>query len=50
MTVNGTIAPKSIVIGVADPIPQRGRRYHSPRYSEWPEMLPGSYRQHDRLQ
>jgi hypothetical protein len=27
MTVNGNIAPKSIVIGVADPIPQRGNLY-----------------------
>jgi hypothetical protein len=41
MSVNGNIAPKSIVIGVADPIPQRGRRNRSPRYSERPEMLPG---------
>src|ERR1019366_3277949 len=40
-TVNGNIAPKSIVIGVGDPIPQRGRRNRSPRYSERPEMLPG---------
>ena len=41
MPVNGNIAPKSIVIGAADPIPQRGRRNRSPRYSERPELLPG---------
>jgi len=29
--VNGNIAPKSIVIGVADPIPLRGRQDLSPR-------------------
>src|SRR6202043_1107045 len=34
MPVNGNIAPKSIVIGVADPIPQRGRRNCSPRQRE----------------
>jgi hypothetical protein len=39
--VNGNIALKSIVIGVADPIPQRGRRNRSPRNNERPEMLPG---------
>ena len=39
--INGKIAPKSIVIGAADPIPQRGRRNRWPRHSEWSEMLPG---------
>jgi len=41
MPVNGNIAPKSIVIGVADPIPQRGRRNCSPRQRERPAVLPG---------
>jgi hypothetical protein len=39
--VNGKIAPKSNVIGVADPVAQRGRRKLRPRQSEWPEVLPG---------
>src|SRR5258708_24995949 len=41
MTVNGNIAPKSIVIGVADPVAQRGRRNRRPRQREWSEALPG---------
>ena len=41
MPVNGNIAPKSIVIGVADPIPQRGRRKRWPRQRERPGVLPG---------
>ena len=44
--VNGKIAPKSILIEVADPIPQRGRRNPRMRHGECPEMLPGSYRWH----
>src|ERR1019366_1349306 len=40
-SVNGKIAPKSIVIGVADSIPQRGRQNRRPRHSERPEVLPG---------
>src|SRR5215470_13657221 len=35
------IAPKSIVIEVADPIPLRGRQNLWMRHSECPEMLPG---------
>jgi hypothetical protein len=34
--VNGKIAPKSNVIGVADLVAQRGRRNLRPRQSEWP--------------
>src|ERR1700731_3671323 len=33
--------PPAIVIGVADPIPQRGRRNCSPRQRERPAVLPG---------
>src|SRR5712692_5012257 len=39
--VNGKIAPKSILIEVADSIPQRGRRNPRMRHGECPEMLPG---------
>jgi hypothetical protein len=39
--VNGKIAPKSNVIGVADPIAQRGRRNRWPRQRERPAVLPG---------
>jgi len=39
--VNGKIAPKSIVIEVADPILQRGRQKLRMRHGECPEMLPG---------
>jgi hypothetical protein len=39
--VNGKIAPKSILIEVADPIPQRGRRNPRMRHGECPGMLPG---------
>jgi len=39
--VNGKIAPKSIVIGVADPVSQRGRQNRRPRLRERPEVLPG---------
>jgi hypothetical protein len=39
--VNGVIAPKSIVIEVADPVPQGGRRSLEARYGEYREMLPG---------
>jgi hypothetical protein len=39
--VNGKIAPKSNVIGVADPIAQRGRRNLWPRQRERPGVLPG---------
>ena len=41
MPMNGNIAPKSIVIGVADPIPLRGRQNCSPRQRERPAVLPG---------
>src|ERR1035438_7448910 len=40
-TVNGKIAPKSIVVEVADPIPQRGRQELWMRHGKYPEMLPG---------
>jgi hypothetical protein len=46
MQVNGNTAPKSIVIGVADPVPLWGRQNLRPREREWSEMLPGFYRQH----
>jgi hypothetical protein len=39
--VNGKIAPKSIVIGAADLIPQRGRQNPSARYGEFAGVLPG---------
>src|SRR6202043_2132754 len=39
--VNGKIAPKLNVIGVADPVAQRGRPNLRPRQSEWPGGLPG---------
>ncbi len=39
--MNGKITPKSILIEVADPIPQRGRRNPRMRHGECPEMLPG---------
>jgi len=39
--VNGNIAPKSIVIGAADPIPLGGRQNLRPREREWTEVLPG---------
>jgi glycosyltransferase involved in cell wall biosynthesis len=52
--VNGKIAPKSIVIGVADPIPLRGRRNRRPRQSEQFAMLPGfvppAYNQRDQCE
>src|SRR5215472_1264226 len=41
MPVNGNIAPKSIVIGVADPIPLWGRQNCSPRQRERSAVLPG---------
>ena len=41
MPVNGNIAPKSFVIGVADPIPLRGRQNCSPRQRERSAVLPG---------
>lgn len=41
MPVNGNIAPKSIVIGVADPIPLRGRQNCRPRQRERSAVLPG---------
>jgi hypothetical protein len=39
--VKGKIAPKSIVIGPADPIALWGRQNFSRRYGEQVEMLPG---------
>ena len=39
--MNGKIAPKSIVIGVADPIPLRGRRNRRPRHRKRFSVLPG---------
>ena len=39
--MNGNIAPKSIVVEVADPIPQRGRRNPRMRHSECSGVLPG---------
>jgi hypothetical protein len=39
--VNGKIAPKSIVLEVADPIPHRGRQKPKPRHGEWSGRLPG---------
>jgi hypothetical protein len=39
--VNGKIAPKSTVMEVADPIPQRGRQKLGMRYGKCPGMLPG---------
>jgi hypothetical protein len=39
--VNGKIAPKSILIEVADPIPQRGRQNSRMRHGECLGMLPG---------
>ena len=33
--------PKSIVIGVADPVPQGGRQNLRSRQCEWAEVLPG---------
>ena len=45
--VNGKIAPKSNVIGVADPVSQRGRRNRRPRNSASVlRCSRGSYRQH----
>jgi len=40
-SVNGKIAPKSIVVEVADPIPLRGRQKLWIRHGKRPEMLPG---------
>jgi hypothetical protein len=39
--VNGKLAPKSIVVGAADPIPLGGRQNPKARHGERPEMLPG---------
>jgi hypothetical protein len=39
--VNGKIAPKSILIEVADPISRRGRQNPRLRHGECPGMLPG---------
>ena len=39
--MNGEIAPKSIVVEVADLIPLGGRQNFRARYGERPEMLPG---------
>ena len=41
MPVNGKIAPKSIVVEVADLIPLRGRQKLRMRYGECTELLPG---------
>jgi hypothetical protein len=41
MPVNGNIAPKSIVIGVADPVPLRGRQNCGPCQRERSAVLPG---------
>src|SRR5215467_5488610 len=41
MKVNGNIAPKSNVIGAADPVAQWGRRNLGSRQREWTEVLPG---------
>src|ERR1700758_1687260 len=40
-SVNDKIAPKSIVIEVADPIPLRGRQKLKMRHGECVELLPG---------
>ncbi len=40
-SVNDKIAPKSIVMEVADLIPQRGRQKRWMRYGKYPGMLPG---------
>jgi len=39
--VNGVLAPKSIVVEVADLVPLRGRQNLEARYGEYLEMLPG---------
>jgi hypothetical protein len=39
--VNGVLAPKSIVVEVADPVPQGGRQNLKTHYGEHLEMLPG---------
>ena len=39
--MNGVLAPKSIVVEVADPVPQGGRQNLKTHYGECPEMLPG---------
>ena len=39
--MNGKIAPKSIVIGAADLIPEGGRQNPSARYGEYSGVLPG---------
>ena len=39
--MNGKIAPKSIVIEVADLIPLRGRQKSRMRYGKCSELLPG---------
>jgi hypothetical protein len=41
MPVNGNIAPKSIVIGVADPVLLWGRQNLRSRQRKWSEVLPG---------
>ena len=41
MQVNGNIAPKSIVFGVADSIPYWGRRNFRKRDGKFTEVLPG---------
>jgi hypothetical protein len=40
-SVNDKITPKSIVMEVADLIPQRGRQKRWMRYGKYPGMLPG---------
>jgi hypothetical protein len=40
-SVNDKIAPKSIVMEVADLIPERGRQKRWMRYGKCPGMLPG---------
>jgi hypothetical protein len=40
--VNGDIAPKSIAVEAADPVPLGGRQNLKMRYGECLEVLPGS--------
>ena len=39
--MNGVLAPKSIVMEVADLVPQRGRQNFKARHGEYLETLPG---------
>ena len=44
--MNGVLAPKSIVVEVADLVPLGGRQKFKARYGEHLRCFRGSYRQH----